>query len=213
MIAGIIGIGILLIGMMGYIVGDIRTPPAPVSEPVLIVVTATPMPATPTSIPTIPPTALPTMQPIEPGPAPTEVVVQETWGVQIVIDTPVPAQPVEVVQEQAVQQVAAAPVVNTDLVYIQQAMTTRTIPPVDEATCSTYAEHKYENGICYIRGPLDAPGVWVAIGVEYPGFSCERSLFPGVSGSYDDGSKTCTVTYNSTTTRWSWTGSSWTLIG
>lgn len=110
MIAGIVGFGILLLGMMGYIIGDIRTPPpAPVSEPVVIVVTATPMPAVPTFVPTFPPTTQPTIQPIEPSPAPTEAAVQETWGVQIVIDTPVPSQPVQLVSAQDIQPVQVDP--------------------------------------------------------------------------------------------------------
>lgn len=113
------------------------------------------------------------------------------------------------VTEEPISQPVAAQAVNTDLAYIQQAMSARTVSSVDEATCNTYAEHKFENGICYIRGPLDPPGAWMAIGVEYPEFSCERTLFPGVSGSYNDADQTCSVNYNQTTTRWNWTGTSW----
>ena len=103
-----------------------------------------------------------------------------------------------------------------DLAYIQQAMSARTVPAIDEQLCSQQVaggmQNKFENGICYIRGPQDPPDVWVAIGVEYPEFSCQRSQY-SISGSYDAASKICTVRYNQTTTRWSWTGSGWQQAG
>lgn len=102
---------------------------------------------------------------------------------------------------------------SSDLAVIQQAMAARTVPAIDEQTCSQQLAggmtNKYEDGICYIHGPQDPPDQWTAIGVEYPEFSCERRLQPGLSTSYDANAQTCTVTYNGTTTAWSWTGSSW----
>jgi hypothetical protein len=72
-ISALIGVGVFVLGMLGYIIGDIRQPPAPAPEAQVIVVTATPVSSTamqtpwPTALPTqIPPTAIATLavQPI-----------------------------------------------------------------------------------------------------------------------------------------------------
>jgi hypothetical protein len=163
----IVGVVVFVLGMAGYIIGDIRQPPAP--EPTAQIILVTPTAAPGMAMPTPWPTAIPTQQI-----PPTSIEVQaqppvlQYGAVQPIIDSAawVPEQPtVESVQP------AAAPV--NDLVTVQEIPPTSTPQTIDVAdprsVCATVAAPfgistgDGTNGWCLITG---ADGQQVR--VEFP---------------------------------------------